>query len=113
MKESHETRLMGQICVSGWNRIGPAQADDTIVDMVVDMIMYWLSSDEASDITEDANVTWSWCGTFFGLTRGTCRVVELLHSGACRVAQWQTKTIESLTVVTLWSVWIEGEGRGV
>ena len=40
MKESHETRLMGQICVSGWNRIGPAQADDTIVDMVVDMIMY-------------------------------------------------------------------------
>ena len=64
MKESHETRLMGQICVSGWNRIGPAQADDTIVNMVVDMIMYWLSSDEASDITEDANVTWSWCGTF-------------------------------------------------
>ena len=53
MKESHGTRLMGQISVSGWNRIGPAQVDDTIVNMVVDMITYWLGNDEASDITED------------------------------------------------------------
>lgn len=29
MKENHETRLMGQIYVLGWNRIGPTNADDT------------------------------------------------------------------------------------
>ena len=25
-----------------------------------------------------------WPGTFFGLTHGTCRVVELSHLGVCR-----------------------------
>ena len=42
-----------------------------------------------------------WPGTFFGLTHGTCRVVELSHLGVCTVAQWQTKSIESLIVIAL------------